>query len=57
MGGILTLCYCLRTIGHCFHIVFWMDENKVMMGRFPIPSIMETLSTLHVSLKISVKLQ
>ena len=35
MGEILTLGYCLRTIGHCFPIVFWMEENKVMMGRFP----------------------
>ena len=38
MGGILTLGYCLRTIGHCFPIVFWMEENKVMMERFPISS-------------------
>ena len=41
MGGVLTLGYCLRKICHCFPIVFWMEENKVMMGRFPIPSIME----------------
>ena len=35
MEGILTLGYCLRTIGQCFSVVFWMEENKVMMGRFP----------------------
>ena len=55
MGGFLNLGYCLITIGYCFPIVFWMEENKVMIGRFPL--LWKTLSTLPVSLKMSVKLQ
>ena len=42
MGGFLTLDYCLRKIGCCFPIVFWIEENKVTRWRdSPIPPTME----------------